>query len=208
MTGVQTCALPISVWYPLDAQGAPRYEEAIVAEADRLPVDPTSEPPAGFGEAQRGRPGGFVGEADIFDTWFTSSLTPQISSHWKIDPERHRTLFPADLRPQAHDIVRTWAFYTIAKATMHEDRVPWHHAAISGFVLDPERKKMSKSLGNAETPIPLIERYGADSLRYWAGCARLGVDTKLDEQVFKVGKRLATKIWNAGWTLKELGWAS
>ena len=190
--------VPIPVWYPLDEQGEPRYEDAIVAEAERLPVDPATDTPPGLEESQRGQSGGFAGESDIFDTWFTSSLSPQISSHWIVDPQRHPTLFPADLRPQAHDIVRTWAFYTIAKALMHEDQVPWHHVAISGFVLDPERKKMSKSLGNAETPLPLIEQYGADSLRYWAGCARLGVDTKMDEQVFKVGKRLVTKIFNAG----------
>ncbi|MEN8182439.1 MAG: valine--tRNA ligase [Myxococcota bacterium] len=190
--------VPIPVWYPLDENGTPRYEDALVAETERLPIDPTTDAPRGYDEAQRGQPGGFAGEADIFDTWFTSSLTPQISSHWRLDPKRHPTLFPADLRPQAHDIIRTWAFYTIAKALMHEDQIPWHHAAISGFVLDPDRKKMSKSLGNAETPIPLIEQYGADSLRYWAGCARLGVDTKMDEKVFKVGKRLTTKIFNAG----------
>jgi valyl-tRNA synthetase len=190
--------VPIPVWYPLDAQGEPRYEDAIVAEADQLPVDPAADTAPGYEETQRDQPGGFVGEADIFDTWFTSSLSPQISSRWLLDPARHPTLFPADVRPQAHDIVRTWAFYTIAKALMHEDQVPWHHATISGFVLDPERKKMSKSLGNAETPLPLIEQFGADSLRYWAGCARLGVDTKMDEQVFKVGKRLVTKIFNAG----------
>ena len=125
-------------------------------------------------------------------------MTPQIGSHWGLDPARHAALFPADLRPQAHDIIRTWAFYTIAKAMMHEDRVPWHHAAISGFVLDPDRKKMSKSKGNVVTPIPLVEQFGADAVRYWAGSARLGVDTAVDENVFKVGKRLATKLFNAG----------
>jgi len=190
--------VPIPVWYPLGADGRPDYERPLVAERDQLPVDPTRDAPPGYDEAARGRPGGFVADADIFDTWFTSSLTPQISSHWGVDPARHAKLFPADLRPQAHDIIRTWAFYTIAKALMHEDRVPWHHAAISGFVLDPERKKMSKSKGNVVTPIPLIDQYGADAIRYWAGSARLGVDAALDEKVFKVGKRLSTKIFNAG----------
>jgi valyl-tRNA synthetase len=81
---------------------------------------------------------------------------------------------------------------------LHEDQVPWYHAAISGFILDPERKKMSKSKGNVVTPIPLIEQFGADAIRYWAGSARLGVDTAIDENVFKVGKRLSTKLFNAG----------
>ncbi len=153
--------------------------------------------PPGYREEQRDQPGGFRGEPDIFDTWFTSSLTPQISSRWGTDPGRHAALFPADVRPQAHDIIRTWAFYTIAKAHLHEDSVPWHHAAISGWILDPDRKKMSKSKGNVVTPLPLIDQYTADGVRYWAGSARLGVDTALDEKVYKVGKRLVTKIFNA-----------
>ena len=154
--------------------------------------------PPGYQAAQRGRPGGFDAETDIFDTWFTSSLTPQIASHWTLDAQRHAQLFPADVRPQAHDIIRTWAFYTIAKALLHEDTIPWQHVVISGFVLDPDRKKMSKSKGNVVTPLPLVEEFGADAIRYWAGSARLGVDAAIDEQVFKVGKRLVTKLFNAG----------
>jgi valyl-tRNA synthetase len=187
----------IPVWYPLDAEGEPDHANPIVAEADRMPVDPMTDTPTGYTEAQRGQPGGFAGEPDIFDTWFTSSLTPQIGSGWLLDMERHGKLFPADLRPQSHEIIRTWAFYTIAKAMLHEDRVPWHHAAISGWILDPDRKKMSKSLGNVVTPLPVIEKWSADPVRYWAGCARIGVDTAFDENVLKVGKRLVTKIWNA-----------
>jgi valyl-tRNA synthetase len=190
--------VPIPVWFPLDERGEPDYERPIVAERARLPVDPTTDTPPGFREDQRDRPGGFRADPDIFDTWFTSSMTPQINSHWQLDPARHAALFPADVRPQAHDIIRTWAFYTIAKAHLHEDTIPWRHAAISGWILDPERKKMSKSKGNIVTPIPLIEQHGADAIRYWAGCARLGVDTALDEQAYRVGRRLATKIWNAG----------
>jgi valyl-tRNA synthetase len=190
--------VPIPVWYPLGPDGEPDYDAAILPDAASLPVDPTTDVPPGYEEAQRGRPGGFLGEADIFDTWFTSSMTPQISSHWPAEPERHAALFPADVRPQAHDIIRTWAFYTIAKALLHEDRVPWHHVALSGWVLDPDRKKMSKSKGNVVTPLPLLEQYTADGVRYWAGSARLGVDTAIDEKVFKVGKRLVTKLFNAG----------
>jgi valyl-tRNA synthetase len=190
--------VPIPVWYPLGADGELEYERPLVAERDQLPVDPTKDAPRGYREAQRGKPGGFAADPDIFDTWFTSSMTPQIGSHWGTDAKRHAALFPADLRPQAHDIIRTWAFYTIAKAMLHEDQVPWYHAAISGFILDPERKKMSKSKGNVVTPIPLIEQFGADAIRYWAGSARLGVDTAMDENVYKVGRRLQTKLFNAG----------
>ena len=190
--------VPIPVWYPLDADGEPLYDEAIVAEADRLPVDPTTDVPTGYEESQRGQPGGFRGDSDIFDTWFTSSLTPQISSHWVSDSDRHAKLFPADVRPQGHDIIRTWAFYTIAKGLLHEDEVPWHNALISGWILDPDRKKMSKSKGNVMTPLPLIEKYTADAARYWAASARLGADTAFDENVWKIGKRLGTKLLNAG----------
>jgi len=190
--------VPIPVWYPLGADGKPDHGRPIVARRESLPVDPTTDAPPGFQPSQRNAPGGFAGESDIFDTWFTSSLTPQIGSGWELDPERHRKLFPADVRPQSHEIIRTWAFYTIAKAMLHEDRVPWRHAAISGWVLDPERKKMSKSRGNVVVPTPLIEEHTADAVRYWAASARLGTDTAVDEKVFRIGKRLATKIFNAG----------
>lgn len=189
--------VPIPVWYPLDANGRPDYDHPIVADAAAMPVDPTTDVPTGYAAAQRGQPGGFVGDPDIFDTWFTSSMTPQISSHWGTDAERHARLFPADVRPQGHDIIRTWAFYTIAKAMLHEDTVPWHHALISGWILDPDRKKMSKSKGNVMTPLPLIETYTADAARYWAASARLGADTAFDENVWKIGKRLVTKLFNA-----------
>jgi len=190
--------VPIPVWYPLDADGVPDYEKPIAAQREQLPVDPMADVPRGFEESQRDAPGGFRGEADIFDTWFTSSMTPQIGSHWQLDPERHARLFPADVRPQSHEIIRTWAFYTIAKALLHEDTVPWKHVVISGWVLDPDRKKMSKSVGNVMTPLPIIEEYTADGARYWAASARLGADTTFDQKVFKVGKRLATKLYNAG----------
>ncbi len=189
--------VPIPVWYPLDAEGEPDYDNPVVAERQAMPVDPTTDTPPGYDEAQRGQAGGFTGDSDIFDTWFTSSMTPQISSHWGEDEDRHAKLFPADMRPQAHDIIRTWAFYTIAKAMLHEDQVPWHNALISGWILDPDRKKMSKSKGNVTTPLPLIEKYTADAARYWAASARLGSDTAFDENVLKIGKRLVTKIFNA-----------
>jgi valyl-tRNA synthetase len=190
--------VPIPVWYRVDADGNRDYADVLVGESERMPLDPTTETPRGFAESQRDRPGGFTAEPDIFDTWFTSSLTPQIGSHWTLDADRHAKLFPADIRPQSHEIIRTWAFYTIAKAMLHEDAIPWQHVVISGWVLDPDRKKMSKTKDNVLTPMPLIEKFTADGARYWSASARLGTDTAADEKVFKVGKRLATKLFNAG----------
>ncbi len=188
----------IPVWYRIDASGQPNYEQPILPAESQLPVDPMLDVPAGFQASQRDQPDGFTGETDVFDTWFTSSMTPQIGSHWGKDAARHARLFPADVRPQSHEIIRTWAFYTIAKALCHEGRVPWHNVMISGWILDPDRKKMAKSKGNAVTPLHLFEEYGVDSVRYWAASARLGADTAFDTQTFKVGKRLATKLFNAG----------
>ena len=190
--------VPFPVWYPLDQGGAPDYDRPLLADDAALPVDPLTDVPAGYREEQRDQPGGFTAEADVFDTWFTSSLTPEIASGWVRNPARHRQLCPMDVRPQAHDIIRTWAFYTIAKAHLHFDTIPWHHALISGWILDPDRKKMSKSRGNTVTPQQIIETHHADAARYWAASARLGVDTAYDESVFKVGRRLVTKLYNAG----------
>ena len=190
--------VPFPVWYTVGADGAPDYARPLVAGREALPVDPMTEAPPGYEPAQRDRPGGFTGEPDIFDTWFTSSLTPQISSRWWLDPERHARLFPADIRPQSHEIIRTWAFYTIAKALLHEDAIPWKHVVVSGWILDPDRKKMSKSRGNVTTPLHLLEEHTPDGVRYWAAGARLGTDTVFDEKVMRIGKRLVTKLFNAG----------
>jgi valyl-tRNA synthetase len=186
------------VWYPLDAEGQPDYDRPILATREMLPIDPTVAVPPGYDASQRDKPAGFTAESDVFDTWFTSALTPQISSHWKLDPDRHARLFPADLRPQSHEIIRTWAFYTIAASMLHEASIPWRHIAISGWILDPDRKKMSKSKGNVITPLPLLDTYTADGARYWSAGARMGTDTAFDEKVLKVGRRLVTKIFNAG----------
>lgn len=186
------------VWYPVKADGQPDYDRPIVAELEQMPIDPTIDLPAGYSAAERDVPGGFTAESDVFDTWFTSSLTPQIGSGWPDDLERHRKLFPNDVRPQSHEIIRTWAFYTIAKAMLHEGMIPWKKVLISGWILDPDRKKMSKSKGNVITPMKLIEEHSADGIRYWAASARLGSDTAFDDKVLKVGKRLVTKIFNAG----------
>lgn len=189
--------VPFPVWYPVSENGAVDYSEPIYAAKAALPVDPLSDAPPGFDPAQRGKPGGFVGDPDVMDTWATSSLTPQIVSKWGLEPKRHEKLFPMDMRPQSHEIIRTWAFYTIVKAWMHERQIPWKNVVISGWILDPDRKKMSKSRGNVVTPQHLLEEYSADGVRYWAGRARLGVDTAFDDKVFKTGRKLVTKIFNA-----------
>jgi valyl-tRNA synthetase len=190
--------VPIPVWYPLDENGDTVWDKPILPAPEALPIDAMADVPPGYNEEQRDKPGGFTGEPDIFDTWFTSSLTPQIGSRWGLDDERHSRLFPADVRPQSHEIIRTWAFYTIAKAMLHEDQVPWRHAMISGWILDPDRKKMSKSKGNVIVPTELLDEWGVDAVRYWAASARLGADTAFDPKMFKIGRRLVTKLFNAG----------
>ncbi len=189
--------VPIPVWYKVDGAGATDFDSPMVPETSRLPIDPTVETPTGFSEPQRDQPNGFTADPDVFDTWFTSSLSPQIVSGWTLNPSRHKKLFPMDVRPQSHEIIRTWAFYTIAKAWLHEGTIPWKRVAISGWVLDPDRKKMSKSKGNVVTPMHLLDQYGSDAVRYWSLAARLGVDTAFDEKVLKVGRRLVVKVYNA-----------
>ena len=189
--------VPFPVWYRLNEDREPDYTDPIVARPDQLPVDPMAHAPDGFLESQRNQPGGFTADPDVMDTWATSSLTPQIMSHWGLDQERHAQVFPMDLRPQSHEIIRTWAFYTIAKAWMHEHEIPWKAVAISGWVLDPDRKKMSKSKGNVVTPEHLLDSYSSDAIRYWSAKAKLGADTAYDESVFMIGKKLVTKLFNA-----------
>ena len=188
----------IPVWYPLDDQGERIYDDVIVAPEAMLPVDPETMAPPGYSEDRRGVPGGFAGEADVFDTWFTSSLSPQRVARWGEEDDQMDSLFPMDIRPQAHDIIRTWAFYTIAKAMLHQESVPWHNIILSGWVLDPDRKKMSKSKGNVVTPIDTLDRFGADAVRYWSASFRLGSDAAHDESIFKIGGKLVTKLYNAG----------
>jgi valyl-tRNA synthetase len=189
--------IPFPVWYQVGEDGEPDFSSPIYAGPEALPVDPLTDVAPGFTEDQRDQPGGFTAEPDVMDTWATSSLTPQIQSHWGIDPDRHAKLFPMDIRPQAHDIIRTWAFSTIVKAWMHEGEIPWRHVVLSGWILDPDRKKMSKSKGNVVTPDDLLVEWSSDAVRYWAARARLGTDTAFDPGVFKVGKRLAMKVFNA-----------
>jgi valyl-tRNA synthetase len=189
--------VPFPLWYPLGADGELDYDHPILPDEARLPVDPQSSVPDGYTEEQRGVPGGFIGEPDVMDTWATSSLTPQLACGWLTDPELFAITYPMDLRPQAHDIIRTWLFATTVRSHLESDATPWKHAALSGWILDPDRKKMSKSQGNVVTPEHLIDDYGADGVRYWAALGRPGTDTAFEPQQMKVGRRLATKLLNA-----------
>ena len=187
--------VPFPAWYPTDANGAINFDAPILPELSELPIDPSSDVPKGFSEAKRNQPNGFVGDPDVMDTWATSSLTPQIAGHW--GTELFEKIFPMDLRPQAHEIIRTWLFSTVVRSHFQENSLPFKNALISGWVLDPDRKKMSKSVGNVVTPMPLIETHGADALRYWAASGRPGTDTAIDEAQMKIGRRLAIKTLNA-----------
>jgi valyl-tRNA synthetase len=189
--------VPFPLWYPLADDGGVDHDHPLVPDETRLPVDPSTDVPAGYGPADRGRPGGFVGAPDVMDTWATSALTPEIAGRWEDDPDLFARVFPMDLRPQGHDIIRTWLFYSVARAHVEHDTLPWAHAVISGWVVDPNRRKLAKSRGDALTPRDALERFGADAVRYWAAGRRAGVDTTFDEGQLRVGRRLATKLLHA-----------
>jgi len=185
--------VPFPVWF---SKRAGEEGKILIADADQLPINPLVDLPKGYARDE------VEAELDVMDTWATSSVSPQLSSKaitkdYAIDADRHSKLFPADLRPQAHEIIRTWAFYTIAKAHLHEDSIPWKNLMISGWCLASDKTKMSKSKGNVVTPVSLIEEKGSDIVRYWASTSHLGSDTAYSEDVLKIGKKLTNKIWNA-----------
>ena len=189
--------VPFPIWYPVNADSSVDYEHPIIPAEETLPIDPSSDVPPGYTADQRGAPGGFIGDPDIMDTWATSSLTPFIVCLWEEEFDIYKRTYPTDLRPQGHDIIRTWLFATVLRAYFETGGLPWAHAIINGWILDPDRKKMSKSKGNVETPIDILKDHGPDAVRYWAASGRPGTDTALDPNQFKVGRRLAIKVLNA-----------
>jgi len=185
--------VPFPVWY-----SKRRGEEGkiLLAKPEQLPVDPLRDLPIGYAREE------VEADKDVMDTWSTSSVSPQLSSHgiaqgFMVDQERHKALFPADLRPQAHEILRTWAYYTLLKSHLHENTLPWKNIMISGWCLASDRSKMSKSKGNVLVPDALLEQFGADVVRYWSASSRLGADTAYSVDAMNNGKRLVNKLWNA-----------
>ncbi|QWB87119.1 Valine--tRNA ligase [Rickettsia parkeri] len=185
--------VPFPVWY---SKRVGEEGKILYADVTQLPIDPLKDLPMGYSKEE------VEPDYDVMDTWATSSVSPQLSTHgisddFAVNKDRHDKLFPMDLRPQAHEIIRTWAFYTILKAHLHQNTLPWKNIMVSGWCLAEDRSKMSKSKGNVLVPEKLLEQYGSDVIRYWSANSKLGADTTYSEDVMKNGKRLVNKLWNA-----------
>ncbi|MEG8229588.1 valine--tRNA ligase [Candidatus Rickettsia tasmanensis] len=185
--------VPFPIWY---SKRVGEEGKILYADVTQLPIDPLKDLPMGYSKEE------VEPDYDVMDTWATSSVSPQLSTHgisddFAVNKDRHDKLFPMDLRPQAHEIIRTWAFYTILKAHLHQNTLPWENIMVSGWCLAEDRSKMSKSKGNVLVPEKLLEQYGSDVIRYWSANSKLGADTAYSEDVMKNGKRLVNKLWNA-----------
>lgn len=180
--------VPMPIWYCTDC-GNP-----ILADSKSLPIDPTVTKPKS--KCKCGSKN-FVPEEDVFDTWMTSSMTPQLALGWLKNKTFYKKSFPTSLRPQSHDIIRTWAFYTILKSYLHFKDIPWKDIAIGTFVLDPQGKRMHKSKGNAVWSHEVLDKYSVDVVRHWVGNANLGDDLLYNEKEMIAGQRFLTKLWNA-----------
>ncbi len=180
--------IPIPVWY------CQNCKKIILPDEKDLPVDPLHQKPKKKCSCGSNK---FIPESDVLDTWVTSSLTPQIALSLLGKNVSRSKMLPMSLRPQAHDIINFWLFYTLVRSYLHFKKIPWKDVVISGFVLDPKGEKMSKSKGNVVEPQIIIEKYGADAIRYWAASAKLGEDLRYSEEEIKQGKRTVTKLWNA-----------
>ncbi len=177
--------IPFPVWY------CKHCDREVVAENSDLPVDPFSTSPKKSCCNKRD----FVPDKNVLDTWATSALTPQIVQD--LVKKENASVFPMSLRPQSHDIINFWLFYTIVRSKIHFDKLPWKSTVISGFVLDEKGEKMSKSKGNVVSPQKVISDYGADALRYWSSSIGFGEDIRWSEKEIKSAQRTLVKIWNA-----------
>ncbi len=179
---------------PIPAWECKRCGKIMTPPASNLPIDPLESQPqksCGCGSKE------FIPESDVLDTWATSSLTPQIAADLISNKKIKKQIFPMSLRPQAHDIINFWLFYTLARSFLHHKEKPWKNVMISGFVLDPKGEKMSKSRGNIVEPEIIIKQYGVDAMRFWAAQSNLGDDLRYSEEGIKIGKRTIIKLWNA-----------